>query len=455
MHRNALKHLTDWFQSPRRKPLVLRGARQVGKSTLVRLFAKEADLTLFELNLERQLQLTQAFKSRDMRRIIAELEGLTGEFVNRPDALLFLDEVQAIPEAIQCLRYFHEDYPNLAVVAAGSLLEFALSENASGMPVGRVIYSHLGPMSFEEFLRVRDPELHEFLRRMPWREPIADSRHQNLLLRQREYLVTGGMPEAVAAFCESGSFKAVQQVQGSIVDTYIDDFAKYAQKGELARLQKVYRSLPMFVGRKIQYTKLAGDERSAETRKALDLLVKAKLYTRITHSHCSGLPLRANAEEGVFKLAALDCGLLNYQLGLQWPQVQAMDERQLVNEGALAEQFVAQELLAGIDHTRDPELFYWLREARSGNAELDFVVSRGLSIIPVEVKSGKSGTLKSLRQFVQEKKAPLGIRFDLNQCGFQKIEMSGTDFNLLSLPLYLCGRLSEILDELQVQEGKA
>ena len=447
MHRDAMTHLEEWLESPIRKPLVLRGARQTGKSTLVRLFASQKNLELYEINLERHLYLNEIFKTRDMTRILAELQGLTGEIRNKENALLFLDEIQAVPEAIQCLRYFHEDYPSLAVIAAGSLLEFTLADHTFTMPVGRIIYYHLCPMSFAEYLKIRDPELHDFYNRYRWEKAMPQSRHEKLLLRQREYLFVGGMPEAVKVYTESESFEAVREVHRSIADTYIDDFGKYARKNELIRLQKVFQSIPLNLCKKIIYSNLSRDDRSADVRSALDLLCKARIITKVFHTHCSGIPLRADSDQNVFKLISLDCGLLNYQLGLSWPHILRLDERRLINEGCLAEQFAGQEFLAGYKGKINPELFYWLREGKSCNAEVDYIITHNTLIIPVEVKAGKSGSLKSLQQFVEQKKAAAAIRFDLNLPGVQQVSIGNASFKLFSLPLYLAGKLHSIMEE--------
>ncbi len=445
MHRTAEEQLSQWFSGRNRKPLVLRGARQVGKSTLVRMFAKEKGLAIHEINLERHLYLGTVFRSGDIDSIMGELQGLTGEISDQERSLLFLDEIHAVPEAIQALRYFYEDLPGLAVLAAGSLLEFTLSNHSFSMPVGRITYLHIAPMSFNEFLLAADPELHRFYSSWKLDHELPESRHQKLLLRQREYLLVGGMPEAVQTWIDSGLYSQVQDVQRSILDTYIDDFAKYARHSQLARLQRILRSIPANLGRKIKYTNLSRDDRAAEVRSVIDLLCKARICTAVFHSDCPGLPLGAGRDDTVFKLLFLDSGLVCLQLGLTAAQLQKMDERTLVNEGPLAEQFVGQELLAMYGGKHAPELYYWLREGRTSNAELDFVISEQNTIIPVEVKAGKSGTLKSLHQFIAHKNVPRAVRFDLNRPSMQKLSVEGISCELISLPCYLAGRLMDFL----------
>ena len=395
----VLKH---WLGKRRRKPLVLRGARQVGKSTLVRQFAEHHGLILNEINLEKHLLLDTIFKSLDIKKIVLELEGLLGRNILESGNLLFLDEVQATPHALAALRYFYEELPELPVIAAGSLLEFALAKHSFSMPVGRVEYHYIGPLGFSEFIGCLEPDLNPWLESAVRFEAIPETAHQRLLSRLREYLFVGGMPEAVLEFRESGSLSEVQEVQRSIVETYQDDFAKYASHAELVRLQRVFGQIPRNIGRKIKYVNLSREERSREIKVCVELLVRAQVCQKVSASHCSGLPLSAEAAGDVYKLIFMDVGIVNYMCGGRWNDLSEATGQALVNEGPLAEQFVGQHL-AYLDRGR-PQLHYWLREGRSNNAEVDYVVSRGMRILPVEVKAGASGSLKSLQQFVLEKK---------------------------------------------------
>ena len=445
LYRNAIDDLKSWFQAGKRKPLVLKGARQVGKSTLVRLFASEMDLQLIEINLERYLFLDEVFRSLDIVSIIAELEGIAGRIENPEKTLLFLDEIQATPHALQALRYFLEDRPDIPVIAAGSLLEFTLADHSFSMPVGRIVYYHLGPMSFAEFLRVRDSEYFDYYETWRKDDVLAVSRHEKLLQYQREYLFCGGMPEAVLSFCESGQNpEDVNEIHRSIIDTYTDDFSKYARKKELVLLQKIFRSLPLHAGRKLKYSSLAEGVRVETIRSVLDLLCKARVCTKIYHSDCSGIPLAAGRREKIFKILYLDVGLLNYLCGMRWESIRNLDERKLIHEGAMAEQFIGQELLLKYGD----ELHFWMREGRSNNAKLDYVIPDGSSFIPVEVKAGKSGTLKSLHQFILLKGVDKALRFDLNPPSFQDVNVQAVSpeggkevsFKLRSFPLYFAGK---------------
>jgi len=456
LERAAEKYLKDWFQKERRKPLVLRGARQVGKSTLVRRFAQNNDLVLNEVNLEQHLYLDAIFKSLDMDIIIRELEALSGRNIQDPGAVLFLDEIQATPHAIQALRYFYEIKPKIPVISAGSLLEFALADHHFSMPVGRIEYYHLGPMTFSEFLTAVEPGLTRYLSEFTINQSIPLAAHQKLVKRQREYLFVGGMPEAVQIFAEKNALMEVTAVHRSIAETYQDDFSKYAKQKDLALMQKVFRQIPRIIGQKVKYSNISKEDKSREIKAVIDLLVNARVCHRVFHSNCSGVPLMAEINENVYKMLFMDVGIAVYLTGLDWIAMQAMDGQALVNEGKLAEQFVGQHLLNSFE---PPRLTYWLREAKSANAEVDFVTSSGDQMIPIEVKAGKSGALKSLQQFALGKNAALCVRFDLSPPDMSEIShlaRSASDsvpvtYSLLSLPLYLVEELPRILEEIRMK----
>lgn len=457
LSRTAENYLSAWRQKDRRKPLVIRGARQVGKSTLVRRFARNNGLVLNEINLERHLYLDAIFKSLDMDMILRELDALTGRRVHTPAAILFLDEIQATPQAIAALRYFYETIPELPVIAAGSLLEFALADLHFSMPVGRIDYYHLGPMTFGEFLTAKDPELSPYLSGFNLHQPIPLAAHEKLVKRQREYLFVGGMPEAVQAFVAEDALPEVTAVHRSISETYQDDFSKYAKQKDLALMQSVFRQIPRIIGQKVKYSNISREDKSREVKTVIDLLVKARICHQVFHGSCSGVPLMADIHENVYKLLFMDVGMAARLTGLDWIALQRLDGQALVNEGKLAEQFVGQHLLNPFE---PPRLTYWLREAKSANAEVDFVISSGNRVIPIEVKAGKSGALKSLQQFALNKNTDLCVRFDLNLPAMQEITHSArvadgsapVTFRLLSLPLYLAEELPRILDEIRMDE---
>ena len=458
MYRFAEGYLQQWLFKTRRKPLILRGARQVGKSTLVRQFANQNKLNLCEINLERHMYLNDIFKTLNIEHILQELEVIISADIRKPGSLLFLDEIQAVPYALQCLRYFYEDKPEILVIAAGSLLEFTLSDHNFSMPVGRIEYYYLGPMTFKEFLYAVEPDLEKYISEYTLEKNFLVSAHEKLKKRQQEYFFIGGMPEAVLAYKETSSFIEVSEIHRSIIDTYQDDFSKYAKHKELALMQKVFRYLPITLGKKIKYSNISAEHRAKEIKTAIDLLAKARICHKVHHSHCSGIPLFADISEKIYKLVFMDIGMVNHICGNDWLYISSFMKNELINKGALAEQFIGQHLIAVKNQA--PQLCYWIREGKSANAEVDYVVSQGNLILPIEVKAGKSGSLKSLHQFVVQKKTGLAVRFDLNMPGLQKVKHVAASkhgnktavFQLLSLPLYMVEELSRLIDQIRIDQ---
>ncbi len=455
MNRKQLNQLEYWFSKPNRKPLVIRGARQVGKSTLVRLFSEQQNLPLAEVNLERYSDLGSSFNRNDPVSLVDVLEALPGIHAIAPNSLLFLDEIQAVPEAIPALRYFYEEMSQLPVVAAGSLLEFALSDHQFSMPVGRVEYLHMGPMTFTEFLdALGESKLASIIRRFEIGDEIAPIIHHRMLDLLRTYFFVGGMPEAIRIYAHSRRLKDVSEVHNSIIETYREDFPKYIGSRNLSRIQNVFNFAARNVGRKVKYSQFSSQDKSVTIKTDIELLCMARVLSRVVHSHCSGLPLQADMEEKVYKLIFLDVGLMNAICGLGWNTISHMADRVLINEGVIAEQFIGQHLLDMLSKSPNRELNYWLREGRSSNAEVDYVVAINGGIVPVEIKAGATGSLKSLHQFVGEKGVSFAVRFDTNLPSTQSIntrirrgeESVDVSYQLISLPLYLIERLSDLLN---------
>lgn len=454
MQRQQLQFLTRWLHNKNRKPLIIRGARQVGKSTLVQLFAAQQDMTLLTANLERYPALANTFASNDPEKILQQIEALPRMPAVNESALLFLDELQAVPEAIPALRYFYEDRPQLPVVCAGSLLEFVLAAHQFSMPVGRVQYLHMGPMTFAEFLlALGEDKLYQVVTEYQPGNEIGEVAHQRLLQLLRSYYFVGGMPEAVAAFAETRSYQSVSEVHNSIIETYRDDFPKYGKNRDQNRMLDVFNFAARNVGVKVKYSNISREDQSAVLKKDLDLLCMARVISKVVHSHCSGLPLQASLEKKVYKLLFLDVGLMNAICGLNWRTLSQFDDLKLVNEGAIAEQFVGQHLQALLAESPNRELTYWLREGRSANAKLDYVVALEGQIIPVEVKAGASGSMKSLHQFMAEKQAPFAVRFDAGLPAVSTVnavvnsdnQRKDVSYKLVSLPLYLVERLGAVV----------
>ena len=456
MKRSLQTNLTTWFNSQKRKPLVLRGARQVGKSSLVRLFAKEMGLELDEINLEQQVSFDAVFKTLDMSLIQAELSSFFQRSVGRQGSLLFLDEIQATPHCLAALRYFYEQSPDIPVIAAGSLLDFALSEAKFSMPVGRIEFLHVEPMSLEEYLQAAGEDfLVGRLQGFHVGDLWPDQLHTQLMKRLREYLMVGGMPEVVEAFVTSPNSPQWSSTQQSILQTYREDFHKYGKRAKIMLMHEIFTRTPGFVGRKIKYAEIAPGERSSATRDILALFHYARVIRKAFHTDGQGLPIGATADQSSAKLYFVDVGLACHGLGVL-PRSTLFDDV-TIWEGPLAEQFVAQHIATIAGAERPPELYYWKREQRQSSAEIDFLVQHDRWLVPIEVKAGTTGSLRSLHQFMMaHNQTPLAIKLcgqppQLTQSQPSVVTAKGVEtysLKLLSLPLYMTGQLDRLLWEI-------
>ena len=450
MYRLEMDYLKQWKSRASRKPMVIRGARQVGKSFLVRMFAEQEFSNLLEVNFERNPGVASLFGSKSPKTIVSQLEARFHVPVAPGKTLLFLDEIQAAPEVLAMLRYFYEEMPELHVVCAGSLLAFVLEEHSFSMPVGRIEYLNMGPMQFEEFLLAMNRErLRQWLCDYTIDVPVPDEIHHELLRFLRQYLVVGGLPATVKVFAENESNRECEQVQQSIIATYRDDFSKYASKVKHRRVEKVFAGIPRLVGRKFMYSQIEREERSRDLSEALRLLSLARVTHQVRHTAANGLPLAAESDDRHFKVLFLDVGLLCRSLGLSVTDIEQPEDVLLVNQGALCEQFVGQHLAFSGPCYEEPALYYWMRRERNSNAEIDFVMPVGPDVVPVEVKAGKTGTLKSMHLFVREKGRNFALRFNSDTSSLCRARTSLSTgeqrpFRLLSLPLYLVGQTQRL-----------
>lgn len=463
MYRKELKFLKSWLERENRKPLVIRGARQVGKSTLVKLFAEEVGRVLNEVNLDRHPGLNKVFASKDPSAILADVESLPRMPQVSKKNILFFDEIQATPNALPALRYFYEEQRDIALVAAGSLLEFILADHSFSMPVGRIQYLQMGPLVFSEYLNALDEQkLLKVIQNFLIDKPISSIAHTRLLQTLRSYCFVGGMPEAVQRYTQTKKFRDASEVHQSIIDTYRDDFPKYIGSRNLTRMIHVFSYAAKTIGKKVKYSSFSKDDQSSTIKDDIDLLCMAKVLTKVQHSHCNGLPLLAEAKDRIYKLLFLDVGLANAMLGLDWSSVSEISDERLVNDGAIAEQFVGQHLLDLLSISPNRDLHYWLREGKDANAEVDFVCTFHGKIVPIEVKAGSSGSLKSLHQFMGEKRLQLAIRMDTNPPSLQHVQTSirvgseriPVEYDLISLPLYLVERIPAIVEEYYSKKGQ-
>ncbi len=439
MLRELLGQLERWKSAPGRMPLLLRGARQVGKTYIVESFAQQSFEKFHNINFEFEPEYEQCFASLDPKKIIDAIAGLSGQIIEAGKSLLFLDEIQQCPKAITALRYFKEKMPELHVIGAGSLLEFALHDKQFSMPVGRVEYLYLKPLSFREFLQTTGyGALVDALQSCSFQAPISEAFHNKLLELVREYLLIGGMPAAVSDFIISKEYSAAHRQQTIILSTYRDDFGKYAKSSDHKYLQKVFMQTPGLIGQQIQYTKIDPDSRSRDLKQAISDLAYAGIIHTVYATAASGLPLNALINEKKFKLLYLDVGLANRSLRLAMNDLLQKDIM-VSNSGAIAEQFVGQELLAYIEPHESATINYWGRDKKGSTAEVDYIIAINSHIIPVEVKAGVTGNLKSLHFLMKERHLPLGVRVSQ-----QPLEKFG---NILSVPFYLLSELPRLITE--------
>ncbi len=434
MFRQIDGFLQRWIARADRKPLLLRGARQVGKTFAVRELARARNVPLIEVNFELQPECKHAFTSMDPAQILKALEFLGFPKAEPGLSLLFLDEIQDCPQAITALRYFYERTPQLAVIGSGSLLEFSLDQESFSWPVGRIESAWLFPMSLGEFLRAKgNTALAEAIAVNPLHSPLPQIAHAQAVKELRDYLFCGGMPQAVSAMTAAQDAESVRRAQRGILQTYRQDFYKYAPRIKAAMAERLFLKAPGLVGGRFKFSHVDAEARTAEIRPAVEALEKAGVIRRVIHTSGQSLPLAVDANERIAKLVMLDVGLMHASLQID---VQLVQEPDLlaVHRGAVAEQFAAQELLACAPPDREPELYFWAREALNSQAEVDYVIAAGAHPLPIEVKSGASGTLKSLRLFLESHpNCPWGVRL----YGGQPIR----EEKISHLPLYAAGCL--------------
>lgn len=395
MKRAVSEQLLTWKNRARRKPLILRGARQVGKTWSVLDFGRRHfDGTVHLVDLEKRPDYHRIFEADlESKRILSELEVLLNARIVPGKDLLFFDEIQSCQRAIMALRYFYEDCPELHVIAAGSLLEFAMQDLS--FPVGRVQFMNMVPMSFPEYLLAMGKDVAaEIVLAEP--KPQPEAVHRMLLGELRCYLFVGGMPECVKAYADTNSMHDAFDVQAELANAYRQDFSKYAPHADKQCLSTVFASVARSVGQQIKYSRLAEDYTHKTIKKAFDLLCLAQVMRKVPAVTPAGLPLGASASVRRFKALMADVGLMQHLCGMPVDVEYAKTDLLDIHAGAMAEQFVGQELLAA-----GQELHYWARSAKSSTAEVDFLIVTHGAICPIEVKSGASGRLRSLHMLLE------------------------------------------------------
>lgn len=409
--------LLEWKDSPRRKPLLIRGARQVGKSSAVRQFGK-CFKYFVEINLERKPSIRQLFtKDIDVKRTCEGISATLGIPILPGETLLFIDEIQVSQEAIMSLRYFKEDYPELHVIAAGSLLEFTLEELPS-FGVGRIRSLYMYPFSFDEFLLAQDKDLTvDYKRKATADSPVPEAVHNELVEQLKTFYLVGGMPAAVTEWIESKSYLECAHVHNDILDTYQDDFSKYKSRVSPALLRKVLRSVALQAGSKFVFRQVDNELHSSVIRDALHLLTLAGLIKPVTHTDGNGLPLGAEANDSYTKYLFLDLGLMQTMLGAPAADVLLASEVDFVNKGAASEMFAGLELMKAHDCFQKAELYYWQNLSRGTNAEIDYLEAKNGKVLPIEVKASTKGSMQSLWLFMRKKNLHHAIRTSLENFG--------------------------------------
>ncbi|MBO7061022.1 MAG: ATP-binding protein [Fibrobacter sp.] len=417
------RYLKEWANSPRHKPLLLRGARQVGKSSAVRHLGENFE-HMVEINFEKHPEFKAVFTTNlDVSRIVSELSAITGTPIVAGKTLLFLDEIQGCVDAIMSLRFFKEDMPDLHVVAAGSLLEFALNDIPT-FGVGRIHSMFMHPMTFDEFLEANGQiALLKLRNQSSPQKPLPQTVHDKLVEYFRTYMLVGGMPESVVRWVQSHDYLECQAIQDDILVTYEDDFAKYKKKVDPTLLRKTFQSIASQITHKFTYSKV-GEYRTEKVQEALHLLTLAGLAIPVTRSSANGLPLGSEADSGTQKVLLLDPGL---QLRLQnlnlgdiseiISQILTASGADLVNKGTLAEMVAGLEILRYKTPNIRHEIFYWSRTQRNSLAEVDYLDARNARVTPIEVKAGTQGGMKSLWIMMREKKLTSAYRCSLENFG--------------------------------------
>ena len=417
-------YLQEWAARNDHKPILLRGARQVGKSTAVRHLGEQFD-SYVEINLEKRPAYKALFQSDlDVTRIISNLSALTGQRIEPGKTLLFIDEIQECPEAIMSLRFFKEDLPELHIIAAGSLLEFALKDLPT-FGVGRIHSMFMHPMTFDEFLAANGEDiLMEARNNASAAMPLPSGLHERLVELFRTYILIGGMPEVVGKWVETHDYIQCQELQDDILVSYEDDFPKYKKKADPVLLRQTMRSAAIQATHKFVFSEVGGGYKTAAVKNALELLILSGILIPVTHTDANGLPLGSEANLSYRKMLLLDSGLMLRILNMTMGSITEITTRiltanvsDLVNKGPMAELIAGLELLRYQTPNIRHDLYYWLRQAKNSLAEIDYVITDDRQILPVEIKAGTQGGMKSLWTFMREKHLPRAVRCSLENFG--------------------------------------
>jgi len=440
LQRTISNELRQWSESTHRKPLLLRGARQVGKTSAVRQLAAKSYANFIELNLEDRDLLKHFNTEVGLKDFQILLRTILKFDLTLPNTLLFIDEIQEAPWLLELLRFFYEDLPTLSVIASGSLLEVKLKHKVLSMPVGRIQNLFVYPLTYFEFLDgIGERDLREFLQGVGWQADIPEALHKRALALFHTYALIGGMPEAVATFIEHQDDPiAVTRVLTDLMTTYVEDVAKYTGLRERDQIIHVIENAPLAAGTRYNFKKFASSQYSSSAMiKAFDLLERAMIISQAEATDRTELPI-VGQKKRQRKLVFLDVGMVSHRFGLHLDSPQFADLSDLYR-GQIAEQVVGQQLVANGLWARN-KLHYWAKQTTSGVAEVDFIFENRGRMIALEVKSGSTGRLRSLMSFAESNPTATLTRV---YSGTLKTEKH-MHVNIHSIPFYLMPRISEL-----------
>jgi predicted AAA+ superfamily ATPase len=405
--------LINWKNSVTRKPLLLRGARQVGKSSAIRNLGKS--FTHFiEINFDEKKEWTTLFEStQNLDALLEQISIIENTPIIENETLLFLDEIQTSLPAIHLLRYFYERKPNLHVIAAGSLLEFALKDLPS-FGVGRIRSLFMYPISFHEFLLAHNEErLLEKTKEASPILPLPELFHQKLIAYYKKFLIIGGMPEAVKSYVISKDLLEVQRILDDLILSIQADFTKYKKRIEPIKIAEVFANVVLQQGEKFTYTYPNATLNNQQIKEILQLLEMAGLVHFVTHTAANGIPLGAEINPKKRKIILFDTGIYQRILKLDISQLLTLENLTVINKGNIAELSVGLELIKNKSPYEKTNLYYWQRESKNSQAEIDYVIQQKEEILPLEVKAGTKGAMQSMFLFLHEKNKEKGIRISL------------------------------------------
>lgn len=441
-NRSILLDLATWASSPNRKPLLLRGARQVGKTSVIRELGRTHFKNFLELNLEDSKTARNFRQELGLEEFVDVLKTSFKADLRKDESLLFIDEIQEVPWLIGLFRFFYERMPKLAVIGSGSLLEIKLKQDHISIPVGRIENRYMFPLDFYEHLEATgETETLEYIKGIDWDRAIPETIHHKAMELFHRYCVLGGMPEVTQRFADGVDAPSLEAIKGDLFTTYLDDVRKYAVQNKQEHIEHVLENAPFYAGKRFSYEKFAGSRfRSDQMKIAFDTLSSALLLHQAEATDKSEIPIIGQIKRQK-KLAFLDVGLVSHRFGLSLSSPK-FGELTSIFRGQIAEQVVAQHLVSWNRREREG-LFYWAKQSTEGAAEVDFIFQMESRLIAIEVKSGIEGKLRSLLSLGREAKNAVLCRVYSGRMTHEKRDGR----TIHSLPFYLIPRIRQLLGQ--------